>query len=176
MYPDANILGVAYADKLKQVHMEHVGCDDLEVYNNHLHDGVLFNGINLRDDIADLSERILKDNPTYNVDNVRRTISEHPDTDLAMITDMRYPVEYAYSTINQHDLVRITRIEPSEEVMNQRWNKHISTFFPDHTIDNVHDIHKLYEDIIKMLDMLDIKLPGKLMSYGDIEETILKSM
>jgi len=173
MYPDTNIHQVAYADHLKQVHMQQLGCTDLELYNHCLHEGILYNNINLRDSIADLSEVILSKDPMFNVTNCNKTIDQYPSDEITIITDMRYPIEHKNAIDNNHHILRVFGHPIPAAIKSLRWNKHIEMFSYDFAINNIYDFYRLYININKMLKTFNIVPTTPLTPFKDIDVTVL---
>jgi len=138
-FPNKDIRSVAFADYLKQVHMLRLGITVLDDYNDLLHSGAPYKGVDLRTQLAELGNKLKARDPLIFVkevnDYVHRATREQADH--IIITDLRYPEEYSYITRHKYPIVRIVR-DSTDALADKTapWNKHIESFKTNYVLDN----------------------------------------
>jgi len=150
IYPSKTIDSIAYADKLKAIHMKALNIESLAVYDDHLHSGLPYKNIDLRKALAVLSTKMRNDNPHVFITPVRKFIASSK-ADIVVCTDLRYPLEYYFAKAGGDTILRINRGDVSKETMAQPWNKHIHTFNHDYVIDNTGTIKDYLLNIDKFV-------------------------
>ncbi len=156
LFPNNKIGRVAYADNLKLLHMKELGIPDFDTYNNHLHNNIPWEGINLRNEIATYSDKILKDNPKAHVEYVEKKLDTMSNYDLVVITDLRYPVEHTHVTNINASIIRVYREAVTQDIRNKPWNRHVETFAYNAIINNTKSLALLEYEVDRVLHSLGI--------------------
>lgn len=152
-FPKLKIYTIAYADKLKTMHMEELKIPNLKAYNLMLHDNILYKRkLNIRKDLSRFSDTIKKKNPNYFTNIVMDKISNLTDVDLVIVSDLRYSSEYEYAKSNNHVIVRIDRGKILSKDKKQPWNVLVETFKPDFVISNNGTLKEYSSNVINCVN------------------------
>jgi len=154
IYPSIYIGETAFADRLKQLHMKKFGIADINTYHQYFHGDILYNNVNLRDDIALLSNEILAGMPYFNIDNVVADLIAMQSYNLKCITDLRYPLEAEFAKRHNIPIIRIDRGHISDADRIKPWNTHVETFNPRYVIDNNGTIQDYANNIKQVVDQI----------------------